>query len=128
MDLQFNQPMVIGSMRAVLRAPGDLRLEGSLSEEAARRELSRHLREVHDDVVARKVPTFTVDVRGLSFVNSSAIRLFVDLASRAESSGYQLVFDIDSTITWHRLSFSVLASLAPKTVLLRNHGQAARDR
>jgi hypothetical protein len=62
--------------------------------------------------------SFTVDVRSLNFVNSSAIRLFVDWISRAHAARYKLVFLIDRSITWHRLSFSVLKSLSPGFVEL----------
>jgi len=78
-------------------------------------------------MVSSKRPSLTIDVRPLSFVNSSAIRLFIDVASRAQSAGYALVFDIDSSITWHRLSFSVLKSLAPGCVVLRSHGVGERS-
>jgi hypothetical protein len=98
-------------------------LEGSITDEGTWRELGRHLRDLHAYVVARKLPALTVDVRGLAFVNSSAIRLFVDMASGAQGAGYKLVFDVDSSITWHRLSFSVLKSLAPHCVVLRTGGQ-----
>jgi anti-anti-sigma regulatory factor len=123
MALRLNQPITIGSVRVELIGAGELRLTGTLSDPKTEQELSRHLRTLHDSVVADKLPALTVDVRRLAFVNSSAIRLFVDLASRAESAGYILIFDIDSSITWHRLSFSVLVSLAPKSVRLRSHAQ-----
>ena len=80
--------------------------------------LAQHLADLHAHVVANKLRQLVVDVRGLNFVNSSALRLFVDLASRADA--YKLVFDIDTSITWHRLSFSVLQAIAPHRVELRD--------
>ncbi len=123
MRLRLNAPIVIQSVRVELIGPADLRLAGSITDEVTWRELGFHLRDLHAHVVKNKLKTLTVDVRGLAFVNSSAIRLFVDLASGAESAGYTLVFDVDSSITWHRLSFSVLKSLAPHCVVLRSGGQ-----
>jgi hypothetical protein len=55
-------------------------------------------------------------VRTLEFVNSSALRLFVNWISRAQSGGYKLTFVIDRSVTWQRLSFSSLRSLAPESV------------
>jgi hypothetical protein len=66
----------------------------------------------------------TVDVRGLQFVDSSAIRLFVDWISRATEAGYRIVFLVDSAVTWQRLSFNVLKSMAPDTIEIR---EAHRD-
>jgi hypothetical protein len=77
---------------------------------------------MHQSILSSKFPVFTVDVRELSLVSSSAIRLFVSWISRAEASGYRLVFLVDRTVTWHRLSFSVLQSLAPKTVEVIDRG------
>jgi hypothetical protein len=37
-----------------------------------------------------------------------------------------LIFNIDPAITWHRLNFSVLQSLAPESVVLRERGGAAQ--
>jgi len=95
---------------------GELRLSGKLDDEAAQNELRRRLEQLHVSIRDGKIASFNVDVRGLNFVNSSAIRLFVDWIARADTAGYTLVFFIDRTITWHRLSFSVLKSLAPSRV------------
>ena len=67
-------------------------------------------------IVSARTPSFAVDVEALSFVNSSAIRAFVDWISRAAHAGYTLAFKTSASVTWHRLSFSVLKSLAPATV------------
>ena len=116
--LNLNEPVVIGSVEAELITPHVLTLKGMLKDEVTQRLLGQHLRDLHAHLVATKTPTFIVDVRGLNFVNSSALRLFVDLARRADA--YKLVFRIDTTITWHRLSFTVLQSLAPHRVELRD--------
>lgn len=116
--LHLNKPVVIGSVRAELTTPQELLLGGMLKDDETQRQLSQHLQDVHLHVVAAKLSSLVVDVRALNFVNSSALRLFVDLASRADA--YKLIFNIDTSITWHRLSFSVLQSLAPHRVELRD--------
>jgi hypothetical protein len=95
---------------------GELRLAGTLSTPSAQAEFGKALDAVHAHLAAGGVPTFTVDVRGLNFVNSSVIRVFVTWIARAQRASYRLVFLTDRSITWHRLSFSVLKSLAPATV------------
>lgn len=82
-------------------------------------ELKRYLVEVHDRTVNDGCRLMTVDMRGLQFVDSSAIRLFVDWISRATEAGYKIVFLVDSAMTWQRLSFSVLKSMAPATIEIR---------
>jgi hypothetical protein len=62
-----------------------------------------------------------VDVRELDFVNSSAIRLFVDWITWAESAKYTLLFHTSADTSWQRISFSVLCSLAPNHVRVVAH-------
>ena len=116
MDLQIGRPIVIESMRLALVAASELHIEGTLNTSSAQTQTARHLGALHDQIVAEKLSSFTVDLRRLAFVNSSAIRLFVDWIARANSARYKLVFMTDRSITWHRLSFSVLKSLAPSSV------------
>jgi hypothetical protein len=128
MELRVRRPIDIDSMRVELVGPAELRLEGTMTTDSARSEVGRHLGELHAHVVEKKLPSLTVDVRALAFVNSSALRVFVDMVSRAQGAGYKLIFDLDPSITWHRLSFSVLKSLAPDSVQIRNHAPAGGGR
>jgi hypothetical protein len=91
-------------------------LKGVLSTPTAQSEFKRLLQELHTEIVSSRAQSFNVDVRGLTFVNSSAIRAFVDWISRAAHAGYKLSFTTSAAITWHRLSFSVLKTLAPESV------------
>jgi hypothetical protein len=116
MDLQIGSPTLIESLSVELAQANELRLAGRLNSDSAQRELGRHLTELHEQIVGDKLSSFTVDLRELNLVNSSAIRLFIDWISRAESGHYKLVFKTDRSITWHRLSFSVLKSLSPSVV------------
>jgi anti-anti-sigma regulatory factor len=125
MDLRLKRPINLGNVRAELTEPTVLRLEGTLTQDAARREVAEVLDEVHARVVAGKLPAFTLDVRGLSYANSSAIRVFIDMASRARRSGYRVILEIDGSITWHRINFTVLQSMAPQAVELRDVRNAA---
>lgn len=116
MDLQIGRPIVIESLRLMLVAAAELHIEGTLNTTTAQTQAAQHLVALHDRIVTDKLGSFSVDLRKLTFVNSSAIRLFVDWIARASTAHYKLVFITDRSITWHRLSFSVLKSLAPASV------------
>jgi hypothetical protein len=116
MDLLIGRPMVIESLELVLTSAAELQMVGTLQSATAQDQASRHLVALHNHILTQQLRSFTVDIRKLKFANSSAIRLFVDWISRAATARYKLVFLTDRTITWHRLSFSVLKSLAPTSV------------
>jgi hypothetical protein len=116
MHLQIGRPVVIESLRIALISGTELQLDGTLNTTTAQTQAAQRLRALHEHIVAEKLTSFTVDLRKLTFVNSSAIRLFVDWIARAGTGRYKLVFMTDRSITWHRLSFSVLKSLAPASV------------
>jgi hypothetical protein len=116
MLLPIAHPVAIESMQIYLHRKAEVRLSGTLSTTTAQTELGKHFAQIHDHIVERKYPSFRVDVRTLTFVNSSAIRVFVNWISLADRARYKLVFLTDRNTTWHRLSFSVLKSLSPHTV------------
>jgi hypothetical protein len=106
-------------------SPTELTLAGTLTTPTAQAEFRRLLQNLHTDIVAARTPVFGVNVEALSFVNSSAIRAFVDWISSAAQAGYTLAFKTCSSVTWHRLSFSVLKSLAPATVEIVERASAS---
>jgi hypothetical protein len=114
--LEVRRPLVIESLEIAFTSPVALRFSGALMTEPAQHELERVLGDVHSHILAAKITSFTVDVRPLNFVNSSALRVFINWISRAERARYKLVFVTNPRVTWHRLNFSVLKSLAPQTV------------
>jgi hypothetical protein len=116
MPTSSDRPIVIETLKLQLIDPSLLALSGTVCTPTAQDELRRRLAELHTRIQKLRLTAFTIDVRRLDFVNSSVIRLFVDWISRAESAHYKLVFWVDKSITWHRISFSALKSLAPLTV------------
>ena len=127
MEPRIASLIAIESLQVHMIRQGELRLCGTLRTVSAQDELVRHIGVVHDHIVAKKYSTFTIDVRELSFVNSSAIRVFVNWISLADQARYKLVFLTDGRITWHRLSFSVLKSLSPTNVEIRDVRAAAGE-
>jgi hypothetical protein len=116
MGMKLGEKVAVESLEVELRAPTELRLAGTLSTPTAQAEFRRILQDLHAEIVSAHTPSFSVDVQALRFVNSTAIRAFVDWISRAAHAGYTLAFKTSANVTWHRLSFSVLKSLAPATV------------
>jgi hypothetical protein len=116
MGIKLGEKVSVETLTIELSAPTELTLSGTLSTPTAQNEFRRLLQDLHAQIVAARTATFAVNVEALSFVNSSAIRAFVDWISRAAHAGYSLAFKTSSSVTWHRLSFSVLKSLAPGTV------------
>jgi hypothetical protein len=114
--MKLGEKVAVESLELELTTPAELCLAGTLSTPTAQAEFRRMLQDLHAQIVAAKTPAFTVDVQALRFVNSTAIRAFVDWISRAAHAGYTLAFTTSASVTWHRLSFSVLKSLAPSTV------------
>jgi hypothetical protein len=125
MELQVGRKILIGDLIIDLLSLSELRCRGRLADDAARQTLGRHFGELHAHIVEHRLSAFTVDVRELTFIDSSAIRLFVTWASRAESAHYKLIFRTDPAVTWHRLSFAALRSLAPNSVEVVERPHAA---
>jgi hypothetical protein len=127
MSVPIANPVAIEAMQLHLHRNDELCLSGTLNTTSAQAELERHVTQIHDLIVEKKCPSFKVDVRALSFVNSSAIRVFVNWIALAARAPYKLVFLTDRNITWHRLSFSVLKSLSPQTVEIDDGDDARQE-
>ena len=125
MTIKLGEKVAVETLTVELSAPTELKLKGSLSTPTAQTEFRRLLQDLHAQIVSARTPSFTVNVEELHFVNSSAIRAFVDWISRAAHAGYTLAFKTSPSVTWHRLSFSVLKSLAPGTVEIVARGGPA---
>lgn len=90
---------------------GGLVLAGSITSKEPDRSLGAFFRAVHDAALADALRVLNVDVRGLTFVNSSAIRLFIDWAiwvSQPKRAAYKLCFVRNPTVTWQRVSFPAI--------------------
>lgn len=97
-----------------------VRIRGKMTSRQPDPSVQSFFRKIHDEAQKLKVASIEVDVTGLLFVNSSAIRLFVDWAMWAKGGAdapiYQLVFHIKEGITWQRMTLAALTSLAPAVV------------
>jgi hypothetical protein len=104
----------IDSLEISLRSVDQLDLKGTIALQDPGRELGRFFRAIHAAAVEQALPSVRIDVSKLSFINSSAIRLFVDWAiwvRDEKAHRYMLKFAIDRQVTWQRTSFAALVSL-----------------
>jgi hypothetical protein len=115
-------PSNAGALRILATGSCELRFEGTLASQQARVELKRNIAALHERIVAGGCATMIVDVQGLQFVDSSSIRIFVDWIACASEAKYKIVFLIDPTMTWQRLNFSALKSMATDAVEVREMG------
>ena len=74
-----------------------------------------------EEAVRHHIKVVEVDLRDLSFMNSSGILTLVRWITRAKShpagAGYTLVLKYDRNVTWQRTSVPTLAKLAPNVVV-----------
>jgi hypothetical protein len=101
---------------------GKLTLAGSIATRDPAEGIAPFFRRIHDAAIAEKLKRFTVDLSALVFVNSSAIRLFIDwvtwIKNEPTDSQYTFVIVMDPKVTWQKTSLVVLMSLAPQVVEL----------
>ncbi|HET9959629.1 MAG TPA: hypothetical protein VFQ61_34290 [Polyangiaceae bacterium] len=120
-QLQAVEIPKVQGVTAEIIPSGQLKLSGTIAARDPTEGLAPFFRNVHKAVVDGRLGQFKVDVSGLTFVNSSAIRLFVDWVTWVKndvSSQYKLVFVTDSRVTWQKTSLPVLKSLAPSIVII----------
>ncbi len=101
---------------------GTLSLKGSIATRDPADSIAPFFRAVHKAIVADGLKTFTLDLSGLSFVNSSAIRMFVDwvtwVKQEPATKRYGVRILMDEKVTWQKTSLGVLRTLAPEVVSL----------
>jgi hypothetical protein len=111
----------LASFELVVTPPSSVAMRGTIAIPDPGLLLGACFRRLHEASLADGLRELSVDVRQLTFVNSSAIRLFVDWSSWvaiAGAHGYVLRFRTDRRITWQRTSFAVLQSLGGKAIAL----------
>lgn len=113
----------IANVTLQLDPGGQLRLIGTIATRDPAESIAPFFRSLHASVVEEGMQEFKIDLSALTFVNSSAIRLFVDWITWVKSEPvpkrYRVVFVTNSQITWQKTSLGVLKSLAPEVVVLQ---------
>ena len=108
------------TVSVALTPPATVRLAGTITSKDPSQDLAAFMRSVHQAAIADSLPQLTVDVSALTFVNSSAIRLFVDWATWVKDSTqrYKLRFVTSRKITRQKTSFMALTSLAKDVLII----------
>jgi hypothetical protein len=122
LNTQGLEPPELANVRVAF-TPVGLVLSGSITTQSPDKLLGRFFRAVHERSLAERIEELCIDVRALTFVNSSAIRLFIDWAiwvSQTRGPSYRLRFIRSSQITWQRTSFPPLAQLAGKHLVIED--------
>jgi hypothetical protein len=111
-------PPTVPGMELTLGPGARLTLAGTISTREPDKSLGSFFRQLHEAALEDAVEDFAVDVRALSFVNSSGIRLFIDWASRVTSGRrYRLRFVRNPSVTWQRVSFAAIKNIAAEIVI-----------
>lgn len=104
-----------------LTAPNQVKLSGTITQKDPSADLAGFFKALHNAALADKLPEVRADVSGLTFVNSSAIRLFVDWATwvkNEKGARYTLRFVTSRNVTWQKTSFMALMSLAKEVLAI----------
>jgi hypothetical protein len=94
--------------------PATIKLSGMITRNGSNQDLAGFFRTVHSDAISRGLREVFVDVSRVTFVNSSAIRLFIDWASwikSDQSPPYILRFVTSRRFTWQQTAFTALTAL-----------------
>jgi len=106
-----------------LTAPNQVKLSGTITQKEPANDLAGFFKALHTAALADQLTEVRADVSGLTFVNSSAIRLFVDWATwlkNERGARYTLRFVTSRNVTWQKTAFMALMSLT-KEVLAVEH-------
>jgi len=83
--------------------------------------LTPYWNKIDEKALERSLRVVEVDLRDLSFMNSSGILTLVRWITKAKGhaagKSYQLVLQYDRNVTWQRTSIPTLAKLAPEVVV-----------
>jgi hypothetical protein len=104
-----------------LTAPNQVKLSGTITQKDPSNDLAGFFKALHTAALADKLAEVRADVSGLTFVNSSAIRLFVDWATWVKNERgqrYTLRFVTSRNVTWQKTSFMALMSLAKEVLAI----------
>ena len=105
-------------LEVVIAGPNRVVMKGTITLQDGT-SLGAFFRTLHARAGDDALSEVELDVTGLRFVNSSAIRLFVDWAVWVHNDGaYKLRCRIDRRQTWQRTSFSALTAMVDDAIVV----------
>ena len=112
-----------GTVAIQVTAPNQVKLSGTVTQKDPASELAGFFKALHTAALADQLTEVRADVSGLTFVNSSAIRLFVDWATWVKDERghrYTLRFITSRNVTWQKTSFTALMSLMREVLAIEH--------
>jgi hypothetical protein len=112
----------VDSLMVSISLPNRIALEGTITGPDPTKQLGGIFKSIHEAALADGLSDVLLDITALKFVNSSAIRLFLDWASWVKSvpvGGYELQILTTKRFTWQKTSFGAIASLTRGAVRIR---------
>lgn len=110
----------LGQLEVAIRGEACIKLTGTIAVRDPQTTIRPYFRQLHDAACALPGHHLEVDVVDLTFVNSSAIRTFLDWTSwiqeEPEERRYALTFKTSPGVAWQRASLPALAALAPEII------------
>ncbi len=119
--------------RVSLQAEGDvITLCGDMDQPSPKTFLGPFLDQVHTAAQAEGLHAVTVDLLGLRFLNSSAVKEIITWLLRRNhlpaGKKYVVEFIFDSSILWQRVSLPTLSQLDPDFVILTDRTKSTYGR
>ncbi len=112
----FKVQMSVAGKACVMQCSGTIDSPDSTST------LQPMLLQLHDRLVAAGVETVRLDVSGMEYMNSSAIKCFMAWflkAERSKDASYAITVVFDKQRTWQYVSFTTMGRVAPR--VLKTH-------
>jgi hypothetical protein len=106
----------LDTIQVTVDPPNRVRMSGTITLRDPSKDLAGFYRGLHQAAIEDGVKELCMDVTGLTFVNSSAIRLFADwttwLKNTPPTERYVLKFRTSPKLTWQKACFSALLVIA----------------
>ncbi len=119
--------------RAALQAEGNLvTLRGDIDQPSPKVFLAPFFDKIHADAEAEQLREVKVDVLGVRFLNSAAVKEIIGWLLRRNrlppEKKYAVEFIYDSSILWQRVTMPTLSQLDPDFVVLSDRAKSPRAR
>jgi hypothetical protein len=114
--------------RVLLQAEGNVVvLRGEIDHASPKAFLAPFFEEVHKAALAEGLRAVRVDVRGLRFLNSSAVKEIIGWVLQRNrmppGTKYAIEFVYDSTILWQRVTMPTISHLDAEFIMLDDRGR-----
>jgi hypothetical protein len=103
-------------------------LRGEIDQASPKAFLGPFFEEVHTGAEAEGLRVVTMDVRGLRFLNSSAVKELITWVLKrnrmAPGRKYVIEFLYDSSVLWQKVTMPTISHLDSDFIVLRDRGKA----